>query len=128
MPSSSSSSLLERVGFRPRMPMLGRRPMPSSSRANTPGTLRSASLTENTCDSSRIDWVMIVPEPGMVLRSALRPMTTTTGSSWTSGVAGAGGGACWAEEAEEASSAATAAARTLADIGDFLLAMTRRAI
>ena len=63
------------------MPRLGRRPNPSSSRAKTPGTLRSASLTENTCDSSSSDWSRTMPDPGIVSRLERLPMTTITGSS-----------------------------------------------
>ncbi len=72
---------MERVGFSPRMPMFGRSPKPSSSRATTPGTLRSASLTVKTRDSCSTDWSMTAADPGIVSSRMRSPTTMTTGSS-----------------------------------------------
>ena len=44
----------QRVGFNPRIPMLGRKPSPSSSLALTPGILRRASLVVKTREDSRV--------------------------------------------------------------------------
>ena len=101
MPSSSSSTLLERVGFRPRTPRFGRSPRPSSSRANTPGTLRIASLTVNTRDSVRISASSTLAEPGIESSRMRSPITVMTGSS----PATSDGGASSARAAVAASSA-----------------------
>ncbi len=89
MPSSSSSTLLERVGFRPRIPRFGRSPNPSSSRAKTPGTLRSASLTVKTRASSSTSELNTTAEPGIVSSLMRSPMTVMAGSSGASSSAAA---------------------------------------
>ena len=84
MPSSSSSTLVERVGLKPRMPMFGRRPKPSSSRTCTPATFRSASFVVITRLFSSVSRSTMSTDPGR-RRSrswlpAISPATTTTSS------------------------------------------------
>jgi hypothetical protein len=80
IPSSSSRTLVERVGLRPRTPMLGRRPSPSSSRTTSPGTLRSASLVVKTRLALSCLASMRSTEPGMRARRSGVPTTDTPGS------------------------------------------------
>jgi hypothetical protein len=89
MPSSSSSTFVERVGFKPRMPMLGRRPKPSSSRTFTPEIFLSASLVVKTRLFSKTCGVMTSTEPGMRSNasgvSAMRLAETATDSAREAG-------------------------------------------
>ena len=84
------------------MPMLGRRPKPSSSRTLTPATLRRASLVVNTCElrnSSLLMVLAVLPSSG---RFASAPMTSTRGAE----KAVTSGSAAWAGELKSAATTA----------------------
>ena len=81
MPSSRISTRRLRVGSIPRMEMLGRSPMPSSSRTYTPGTRRSASLADIGCVRCISRSLTTVVAPGM--RAIARADEPTTVASLT---------------------------------------------
>ena len=78
MPSSRTSTLRLRLGFRPRMPMFSRIATgPESSRRLMPGTRRSISLASSGLAASSSALLTICNDPGIAVRRSSTVATTS---------------------------------------------------